>query len=59
MLTKKYCQACDVWTKRDEEDWEKGMVVCNYGGKYVKIEEAAPNECPYKLEQILEEKSNE
>ena len=68
MLKKKLCKACanasqrPCWTWRDEENWDKrGFVWCPWCQRrdreiWTKIddENMPPPECPYALEQFME-----
>jgi len=60
MLSKKICQKCSKWGKRDRERWQMGFVCCivtkgnTTSGAIISIKEV-PEWCPYALEHIVKD----
>lgn len=59
MPNKEICKKCRSnhvwgWNDRTEKDWEEeGWVFCNCAMKLLYVNEKAPQECMYRLEQML------
>jgi len=50
-----WCVTPESPSLSDEEHWEQGVVWCGGLGKAIKIAEDPPIECPYLLEQLVQD----